>query len=61
MSKDFQLNILEAEGELNREITSSLLAFRKKITDNMSEVEQSKKDNDYDINKSGPEKTFKFR
>ena len=61
MSKDFQLNILEAEGELNREITSSLLAFRKKITDNMSEVEQSKKDNDYDINKAGPEKTFKFR
>lgn len=27
----------------------------------MSTVERTKKDNEYDINKAGPEKTFKFR
>jgi hypothetical protein len=60
--KEWPVNVslLEAEGNLNREIQSSLQQFRQKL---LSSASPTKKEvtQPYESNKEGPEKIFVFR
>jgi sterol O-acyltransferase len=55
------IDILEAEGELNREITSALIEFRRKVADNVNKIEENRTKDPYDTSKEGSEKVFRFR
>lgn len=54
------VSLLEAEGELNREIQAALQQFRQKL---LSSASPTKKEvaEPYESNKEGPEKVFVFR
>lgn len=58
---NLSIDILEAEGELNREITAALVEFRRKITEDINKQEDSQVKDHYDTSKEGAEKVFRFR
>lgn len=51
MSKDLSIDILEAEGELNKEITSALIQFRRKIAEDVNRSETKEIRDHYDTSK----------
>lgn len=51
MSKNLSIDILEAEGELNKEITAALIHFRRKITEDVNRSEEKEIRDHYDIAK----------
>jgi uncharacterized membrane-anchored protein YhcB (DUF1043 family) len=58
---NISLGILEAEGELNREITAALVNFRTKITEQVNKNEDDRVKDQYDTSREGSEKVFRFR
>lgn len=58
---NISLGVLEAEGDLNREITSALVNFRSKITEEINKSEENRIKDQYDTSKEGSEKVFRFR
>lgn len=56
-----RFNMLEAEGQLNKDIQIALQSFRQKLTENIEMCVPEGDIKKYETTKQGPEKTFAFR
>lgn len=58
---DSNIELLEAEGELNKQVQSALDNFRDKLLQNASPLKREPIKSQINEHKEGPEKRFQFR